>query len=49
MEDATLAHINARHMAFASGPEMQNRVLLAELKEKERRLRIRVWPAFDLP
>jgi hypothetical protein len=49
MEDATLAHINARHMAFASGPEMQNRVRLAELKEKERRLRIRVWPAFDLP
>jgi hypothetical protein len=49
MEDATLAHINARHMAFASGPEMQNRVRLAELKEKERRLRKRVWPAFDLP
>jgi hypothetical protein len=49
MEDATLAHINARHMAFASGPEMQNCVRLAELKEKERRLRKRVWPAFDLP
>jgi hypothetical protein len=37
IEDTTLAHINARYMAFALGPEMQNRARLAELKEKERR------------
>jgi hypothetical protein len=30
---------NARYMAFVSGPEMQNRARLAELKEKERRFR----------
>ena len=41
---ATLAHINARYMAFASGPEMQNRARLAELKEKERRSRIVFGP-----
>jgi hypothetical protein len=44
IEDATLAHVNARHMAFASGPEMQNRVRLAELKEKERRFRVAFAP-----
>jgi hypothetical protein len=44
IEDATLAHINARYMAFVSGPEMQNRARLAELKEKERRFRIAFGP-----
>jgi hypothetical protein len=48
IEDATLAHINARYMAFVSGSEMQNRARLAEVKEKERRFR-RASPAFDLP
>jgi hypothetical protein len=36
IEDTTLAHINARHTAFVSGPEMRGRAWLAELKEKER-------------
>ena len=40
IEDATLAHINARYMAFLSGPEMQGRARLAELKEKERKFRV---------
>jgi hypothetical protein len=40
IEDATLAHINARYMAFVSGPEMQGRARLAELKEKERKFRV---------
>ena len=44
IEDATLAHIIARYMAFASGPEMQGRARLAELKEKERRLRVAFGP-----
>jgi hypothetical protein len=48
IEDATLAHINARYVAFVSGSEMQNRARLVEVKEKERRFR-RAWPAFDLP
>jgi hypothetical protein len=34
MEDDQLAHVNARYMAFVSGPEMQGRAWLAELKEK---------------
>jgi hypothetical protein len=40
IEDATLAHINARYMAFRSGPEMQGRARLDELKEKARKFRI---------
>ena len=36
-----LAHINARHTAFVSGPEMKSRARLAELKEKEQRFRNR--------
>ena len=39
IEDASLAHTNARYMAFASGPEIQDRGRLAELKEKERKFR----------
>jgi len=39
IEGASLAHINARYMAFASGPEIQGRGRLAELKEKERKFR----------
>jgi len=39
IEDASLAHTNARYMAFASGPEIQGRGRLAELKEKERKFR----------
>jgi hypothetical protein len=39
-EDAILAHINARYMAFVSGPEMQGRARLAELKEKEPKFRV---------
>jgi hypothetical protein len=35
IEDASLAHINARYIAFVSGPEVQSRGRLAELKEKE--------------
>jgi hypothetical protein len=44
IEDAALAHINARYMAFLSGPEMQGRARLADLKEKERRFRIAFGP-----
>jgi hypothetical protein len=44
IEDATLAHINARYMAFVLGPEMQGRARLAELKEKERRFRLAFGP-----
>ena len=44
IEDATLAHINARYMAFVSGPEMQGRARLVELKEKERRFRLAFGP-----
>jgi hypothetical protein len=44
IEDATLAHINARYMAFVSGPEMQSRARLAELKETERRYRVAFGP-----
>jgi hypothetical protein len=44
IEDATLAHINARYMAFVSGPEMQGRAWLAELKEKDRRFRLAFGP-----
>jgi hypothetical protein len=44
IEDATLAHINARYMAFVLGPEMQGRTRLAELKEKERRFRLAFGP-----
>jgi len=39
IEDASLAHINARYIAIVSGPEMQSRDRLAELKEKERKSR----------
>jgi hypothetical protein len=42
--DATLAHINARYMAFVSGPEIKSRAWLAELKEKERRFRVAFGP-----
>jgi hypothetical protein len=45
IEDATLAHINARYMAFLSGPEMQGRARLAELKEKERRFHVAFGPS----
>ena len=44
IEDASLAHINARYMAFVSGPEMQGRGRLAELKEKERKFRVAFGP-----
>ena len=44
IEDATLAHINARYMAFVSGPEMQGRARVAELKEIERRYRVAFGP-----
>jgi hypothetical protein len=43
-EDASLAHINARYMAFVSGPEMQSRGRLAELKEKERKFSVAFGP-----
>jgi hypothetical protein len=39
IEDASLAHTNARYMVFASGPEIQDRARLAELKEKELKFR----------
>jgi hypothetical protein len=41
IEDAMLARINARYMAFAAGPEMQGRARLAEL---ERRFRVAFGP-----
>jgi hypothetical protein len=44
IEDATLTHINARYMAFVSGPEIKSRAWLAELKEKERRFRVTIGP-----
>jgi hypothetical protein len=44
IEDASLAHTNARYMAFASGPEIQGRGRLAELKEKERKFRGEAGP-----
>ncbi len=44
IEDVTLAHINARYMAFSFGPEIQNRAQLAELKEKERLFRKKFGP-----
>jgi hypothetical protein len=44
VEDAELAHVNARYMAFVSGPEMQGRAWLAELKEKERKFLVTFGP-----
>jgi len=44
VEDAELAHVNARYMAFVSGPEMQGRAWLAELKEKERKFLVAFGP-----
>jgi hypothetical protein len=44
VEDAELAHVNARYMAFVSGPEMQGRAWLAELKEKERKFLVAFSP-----
>jgi hypothetical protein len=44
IEDASLAHINARYMAFVSGPEMQSRGWSAELKEKERKFSVAFGP-----
>jgi hypothetical protein len=44
VEDGELAHVNARYMAFVSGPEMQGRARLAELKEKERKFLVAFGP-----
>ena len=44
VEDAELAHVNARYMAFVSGPEMQSRAWLVELKEKERKFLVAFGP-----
>ena len=49
IEDAILAHINARYMAFLSRPEMQGRARLAELEREGTKVPPRVWPAVDLP
>ena len=44
IEDATLAHLNARYMAFVAGPDMQSRARVAELKEIERRFGVAFGP-----
>jgi len=44
IEDASLAQINARYMAFVSGPEIQGRGRLAELNEKVRKFRGAIGP-----
>ena len=43
-EDSELAHVNARYMAFVSGPEMQGRAWLDVLKEKERKFHVADGP-----
>jgi hypothetical protein len=43
-EDGELAQVNARYMAFVSGPEMQGRAWLDLLKEKERKFHVAFGP-----
>ena len=44
VEDEELAHLNARYMAFVSGPEVQGRAWLDLLKGKEREFQVAFGP-----